>query len=119
VALAMSVTATERIAHPLVDAEIAHTDLRGIPGLRDTRSVAIDWNVPWTIRLSQYYWAWWSDGSVFNAQTTPAPRDADMVIMWWPKNVPAERSWPHGAPAGWKVVDSRRTVEGDWVAWTR
>lgn len=119
VTLAMSVTATERIARPLVDAEIAHTDLRGIPGLRGTRSVAIDWNVPWTIRLSQYYWAWWSDGSVFNAQTTPAPRDADMVIMWWPKNVPAERSWPHGAPSGWKVVDSRRTVEGDWVAWTR
>ncbi|WP_173096378.1 hypothetical protein [Actinomadura verrucosospora] len=119
VALAMSVTATDRIAHPLVKAEIAHTDMREIPGLRDTRSLAIDWNVPWTIRLSQYYWAWWSDGGVFNAQTTPAPRDADMVIMLWPKNVPAEKSWPHGAPAGWKVVESRRTVEGDWVAWTR
>ncbi|MFB4296130.1 hypothetical protein [Actinomadura sp. NTSP31] len=119
VAVTMSVTATDRIAHPLVRAEIAHTDLRNVPGLRDTRHLAIDWNVPWTIRLSQYYWAWWSNGGVFNAQTTPVPRNADMVIMWWPKNVPAAKSWPHGAPAGWKVVDSRRTIEGDWVAWTR
>lgn len=119
VAVGMCVTATDRIARPLVRNETAHTDLRGSVDLRAQRSIAVDWNVPWTIRLSHYYWAWWGEGSVFDARWTPPPRDADMVVLAWPKNVPAEASWPRGAPPGWRVVDSRRTANGDWVAWTR
>ncbi|TYB46465.1 hypothetical protein [Actinomadura chibensis] len=119
VALGMSVTATERIARPLVRDETAHTDIRESVDLRAQRSIAVDWNVPWTIRLSHYYWAWWSDGSVFDARWTPPPQNVDLVVLAWPKDLPAERSWPAGAPPGWHVVDSRRTIEGDWVAWTR
>ncbi|WP_179278769.1 hypothetical protein [Actinomadura mexicana] len=119
VALAMCTTATERIAQPLVRAETAYTDLRGSADLPRQRSIAVDWNIWWTIRLSQYYWAWWSDGSVFDARWTAPPQDADMVVLAWPKNAPPTASWPKGAPPGWHVVASRRTVEGDWVAWTR
>ncbi|MFD0685184.1 hypothetical protein [Actinomadura fibrosa] len=119
VALAMTVTAIERIAQPLVRESAAHTDLRGRTDLRDRRSIALDWNVPWTIRLSHFYWAWWSEGSVFNARDTKPPRTADLVVMSWPKNKPPSASWPGGAPPGWSIVDSRRTPEGDWVAWTR
>ncbi|MFC4050252.1 hypothetical protein ACFOY4_11190 [Actinomadura syzygii] len=119
VAVGMSVTATERIARPLVRDETAHTDIRESVDLRAQRSIAVDWNVPWTIRLSHYYWAWWSDGSVFDARWTPPPQNVDLVVLAWPKDAPAERSWPAGAPPGWHVADSRRTIEGDWVAWTR
>ncbi|RFS84651.1 hypothetical protein D0T12_13985 [Actinomadura spongiicola] len=119
VAVAMCVTATDRIARPLVRDELAHTDLRGSVDLRARRTIAVDWNVPWTIRLSHYYWAWWGEGTVFDARWVPPPRDADMVVLAWPKNVPAAASWPRGAPPGWRVVDSRRTVDGDWVAWAR
>ncbi|MCP9967096.1 hypothetical protein LUX57_19895 [Actinomadura madurae] len=100
-------------------AETAHTDIRDSVDLTKQRSIAVDWNIWWTIRLSQYYWAWWSDGSVFDARWTPPPQNVDMVVLAWPKDKPATASWPKGAPPGWKVVDSRRTVEGDWVAWTR
>ncbi|MFG1851336.1 hypothetical protein ACGFJT_05795 [Actinomadura geliboluensis] len=119
VAVAMCATATDRIAQPLVRAETAHTDLRDRVDLRAQRSVAVDWNVPWTIRLSQFYWAWWSDGIVFNARDVAPPQNVDMVVLAWPKDVPATASWPKGAPPGWHVADSRRTVQGDWVAWTR
>ncbi|WP_141578303.1 hypothetical protein [Actinomadura sp. WMMA1423] len=119
VAVAMCATATERIAQPLVRAETAYTDLRGSADLARQRSIAVDWNIWWTIRLSQYYWAWWSDGSVFDARWTAPPQDADMVVLAWPKNAPPTASWPKGAPPGWHVVASRRTAEGDWVAWTR
>ncbi|MFB4311149.1 hypothetical protein [Actinomadura sp. GTD37] len=119
VAVAMCATAIDRIAQPLVRAETAHTDLRDRVDLRAQRSIAVDWNVPWTIRLSQFYWAWWSDGIVFNARDVAPPQNVDMVVLAWPKDVPATASWPKGAPAGWHVADSRRTVEGDWVAWTR
>jgi hypothetical protein len=119
VALAMCATATERIAQPLVRAETAYTDLRGSADLTKQRSIAVDWNIWWTIRLSQYYWAWWSDGSVFDARWTAPPQDVDMVVLAWPKDAPPTASWPKGAPPGWHVVASRRTAEGDWVAWTR
>ncbi|URN06567.1 hypothetical protein LUW74_26845 [Actinomadura madurae] len=119
VAVGMCATATDRIAQPLVRAETAHTDIRDSVDLTKQRSIAVDWNIWWTIRLSQYYWAWWSDGSVFDARWTPPPQNVDMVVLAWPKDKPATASWPKGAPPGWKVVDSRRTVEGDWVAWTR
>jgi hypothetical protein len=119
VAVAMCATAIDRIAQPLVRAETAHTDLRDRVDLRAQRSIAVDWNVPWTIRLSQFYWAWWSEGSVFDARWTPPPQDVDMVVLAWPKDVPATGSWPTGAPPGWHVAASRRTIQGDWVAWTR
>ncbi|WP_203596683.1 hypothetical protein, partial [Actinomadura bangladeshensis] len=119
VAVAMCATAVDRIAQPLVRAETAHTDLRDRVDLRAQRSIAVDWNVPWTLRLSQFYWAWWSDGSVFDARWTAPPQNVDMVVLAWPKDVPATASWPKGAPPGWHVADSRRTIQGDWVAWTR
>ncbi|MFA1545239.1 hypothetical protein [Actinomadura chokoriensis] len=119
VAIAMCVTAIDRIAQPLVRAETAHTDLRDRVDVRAQHSIAIDWNVPWTIRLSQFYWAWWSDGIVFNARDVAPPQNVDVVVLAWPKDVPATASWPKGAPPGWHVADSRRTVRGDWVAWTR
>ncbi|NDU73101.1 hypothetical protein GWI34_10720 [Actinomadura sp. DSM 109109] len=119
VALAMCVTATERIAQPMVRSETAYTDLRGTVDLKAQRSIAVDWNIWWTIRLSQYYWAWWSDGRVFDARWTAPPRDADMIVLAWPKNAPPAASWPKGAPPGWRVAAARRTAEGDWVAWTR
>ncbi|WP_067456048.1 hypothetical protein [Actinomadura macra] len=118
VALAMVVTATDRIARPLVRETTAYTDLRGRADLKHTRSIALDWNVPWTIRLSHYYWAWWSDGSIFDARWTKPPRNVDMVVLYWPKNVPPTATWPGGAPEGWKVLDHRRTPEGDWVVWS-
>ncbi len=119
VAVAMCATAIDRIAQPLVRATTAHADLRERVDLRAQRSIAVDWNVPWTIRLSQFYWAWWSEGTVFDARWTAPPQDADLVVLAWPKDVPATASWPKGAPPGWHVADSRRTIEGDWVAWTR
>ncbi|MGH3244012.1 MAG: hypothetical protein ACRDNL_26785, partial [Spirillospora sp.] len=119
VAVGMTVTATDRIARPLVRDETAHTDIRQSVDLHRQRSVAVDWNVPWTIRLSHYYWAWWSDGSVFDARWTPPPQNVDLVVLAWPKDKPATASWPKGAPPGWHIVDSRRTIQGDWVAWTR
>ncbi|MFA1541156.1 hypothetical protein [Actinomadura monticuli] len=119
VAVAMCATAIDRIAQPMVRAQTAHTDLRDRVDLRAQRSIAFDWNIWWTIRLSQFYWAWWSDGTVFDSRWTPPPQDVDMIVLAWPKDVPATASWPKGAPPGWRVADSRRTIEGDWVAWTR
>ncbi|MFI0410143.1 hypothetical protein [Actinomadura sp. 3N508] len=119
VAIGMSVTATDRIARPLVRDETAHTDIRRSIDLRRQRSIAVDWNVPWTIRLSHYYWAWWADGSVFDARWYAPPQNVDMVVLAWPKDKPAAASWPKGAPPGWRIIDSRRTIQGDWVAWAR
>ncbi|QFG24708.1 hypothetical protein [Actinomadura sp. WMMB 499] len=119
VALAMNLTAVDRIARPLVAEQTAETDLRGSVDLRGPRSIAVDWNVPWTMRLSHYYWAWWSEGTLFDSRWTPPPQDADMIVLAWPGDVPAADSWPGGAPSGWEVVDSRRTPEGNWVAWSR
>ncbi|MFV2174422.1 hypothetical protein ACFHW2_07835 [Actinomadura sp. LOL_016] len=119
VALAMTVTAVDRIARPLVAEQTAETDLRGSVDLRAQGSIAVDWNVPWTMRLSHYFWAWWSEGTLFDSRWTPPPQDADMIVLAWPGDVPATDSWPGGAPSGWEVVDSRRTPEGNWVAWAR
>ncbi|WP_051300589.1 hypothetical protein [Actinomadura rifamycini] len=119
VALATTVTAVDRIARPLVAEQTAETDLRGSVDLRGRGTIAVDWNVPWTTRLSQYYWAWWSDGTLFDSRWTPPPQDADMIVLNWPGGVPAADSWPSGAPSGWEIVDSRRTPRGNWVAWAR
>ncbi|GGV14380.1 hypothetical protein GCM10010182_38740 [Actinomadura cremea] len=119
VALAMTVTAVDRIARPLVAEQTAETDLRGSVDLRAQGSIAVDWNVPWTMRLSHYFWAWWSEGTLFDSRWTPPPQDAYMIVLAWPGDVPATDSWPGGAPSGWEVVDSRRTPEGNWVAWAR
>ncbi|MFD0901318.1 hypothetical protein [Actinomadura sediminis] len=120
VALAMTVTAVDRIARPLVAEQTAETDLRGSGvDLRARDTIAVDWNVPWTMRLSHYYWAWWSDGTLFDSRWTPPPQDADMIVLAWPGGVPAAGSWPGGAPSGWRIVDTRRTPEGNWVAWAR
>src|SRR5690606_24013579 len=119
VAVGLSVTATDRIARPLVRHATAHTALRKRIDLSEKRSIGVDWNVPWPIRLSHYYWAWWSEASVFDSRWTPPPQSADVIVLSWPENVPAAASWPHGAPPGWHVVDSRRTLTGDWAAWTR
>ncbi|TDC55959.1 hypothetical protein E1281_09660 [Actinomadura sp. KC345] len=119
VAVGMCVTATNRIARPLVRDATAHTDIRHSIELREQGTVAVDWNIAWTIRLSHYYWAWWSEGDVFDARWYPPPEDADVVVLAWPEDVPATASWRHGAPPGWHIVDSRRTVSGDWVAWAR
>ncbi|OLT14265.1 hypothetical protein BJF79_19145 [Actinomadura sp. CNU-125] len=119
VALAMNVTAVDRIARPLVAEQTAETDLRGSVALRPRDAIAVDWNVPWTMRLSHYYWAWWSEGTLFDSRWTPPPQDADMIVLAWRGDVPATDSWPGGAPSGWEVVDSRRTPEGNWVAWAR
>ncbi|MEV5824464.1 hypothetical protein AB0L25_02695 [Spirillospora sp. NPDC052242] len=119
VALAMTITAVDRIARPLVAEQTAETDLRGSVDLRGRDTIAVDWNVPWTMRLSHYYWAWWSDGTLFDSRWTPPPQDADMIVLAWPRDVPAADSWPGGAPSGWEIVDTRRTPEGNWVAWAR
>ncbi|MFF5260805.1 hypothetical protein ACFY4C_17845 [Actinomadura viridis] len=116
--LAAVTTATTQISRPLVRGLTAHTDLRGTTDLGAQRSIALDWNVPWTVRLAQFYWAWDSKGTLFDARWTPAPTNVDLVVLAWPKNVPASATW-RDAPPGWKVVDSRRTPEGDWVAWRR
>jgi hypothetical protein len=114
--LAAVTTATTQISRPLVQGLTAYTDLRDKTDLEAQRSIALDWNVPWTVRLAQFYWAWDSKGTLFDARWTPAPRDVDLVVLAWPKGVPAEQTW-RDAPDGWRIVDSRRTPEGDWVAW--
>ncbi|MBE1534038.1 hypothetical protein [Actinomadura algeriensis] len=119
VALAMTITAVDRIARPLVAEQTTETDLRGSVDLRTRDTIAVDWNVPWTMRLSHYYWAWWSEGTLFDSRWTPPPQDADMIVLAWPNGAPATDSWPGGAPSGWEIVDSRRTPEGNWVAWAR
>lgn len=116
--VAIVTTATMRISRPLARELTAVSDLRGVVDLRDRPAIAIDWNVPWTIRVSHYYWAWTGEGGMFDARRTPPPRDADMVVLSWPKGVPATATW-RDAPAGWRVVRARRTEEGDWVAWHR
>ncbi|MFB4313081.1 hypothetical protein [Actinomadura sp. 21ATH] len=109
-------TATTQISRPLVQNLTAYTDLRGKTDLDAQRSIAVDWNVPWTVRLGLFYWAWDSKGTLFDARWTPPPRNVDLVVLHWPENVPATASWKD-APNGWRVVDSRRSPEGDWVAW--
>ncbi|MFC6878155.1 MULTISPECIES: hypothetical protein [Actinomadura] len=117
--LAMVATATERIAQPLVRDFSGYTELTGVKNLRSHTDLAVDWNVPWTIRLSHYYWAWWSDAEVFDARYYRPPARADLVVLNWPRDTAATSTWRGGAPAGWKIVDSRRTPQGDWVAWSR
>ncbi|MDL4772378.1 hypothetical protein [Actinomadura xylanilytica] len=117
--LVMIGTATARIAQPLVRDFSAYTELTGVSDLRERHDLALDWNIPWPVRLSHYYWAWWSDAEVFDARYHAPPAKADLVILSWPKDVPPEQTWRGGAPAGWKVADTRRTIQGDWVAWTR
>ncbi|MFI0351434.1 hypothetical protein [Actinomadura sp. 9N407] len=114
--IATVTTATNQISRPLGQNLAAYTDLRGKTDLEAQRSIAVDWNVPWTVRLSLFYWAWDSKGSLFDARWTPVPQNVDLAVLHWPKNVPATASWKD-APNGWKVVDSRRSPEGDWVAW--
>jgi hypothetical protein len=114
--LAAVTVATTQISRPLSKNLAAYSDLRDSTDLEAQRSIALDWNIPWMLRLSQFYWAWNSKGTMFDARWTPPPAHADLVVLAWPKNVPASMTWRH-APAGWHIVASRRTPEGDWVAW--
>ncbi|WP_395104432.1 hypothetical protein [Actinomadura sp. SCN-SB] len=110
-------TATIEISRPLSRNLAAYSDLRDSTDLDAQRSIALDWNIPWMLRLSQFYWAWNSKGTMFDARWVPPPQ-ADLVVLSWPKNVPAHMTW-RNAPPGWRIVASRRTPEGDWVAWRR
>ena len=115
--IAAAYTATTHISRPMVQGLIANTDLRDKTDLEVQRSIAIDWDVPWAVRLAHYHWAWYSKGTFFS-RSNPIPTDADLVVLAWPKNIPAEQTW-RDAPDGWRIVDSRRTREGDWVAWRK
>jgi hypothetical protein len=109
-------TATTEIARPLSRDLAAYSDLRDSTDLRNQHFIAVDWNIPWTLRLSHFYWASNSRGTMFDARWQIPPRGADLVVLAWAKNVPASHTWRH-APADWRIVATRRTPQGDWVAW--
>jgi hypothetical protein len=114
--LAASTTATLQISRPLSRDMAAYSDLRGGTDLENQQKIALDWNIPWELRLALFHWAWNSKGVVFDARWQIPPRGTDLLVLAWPKNVPASHTWRH-APADWHIVASMRTPEGDWVAW--
>jgi hypothetical protein len=116
--LAANVAIVAQVSRPL-DRQIAGAaDLTGVvePGARPI--VAIDQNVRWQIRLPQMHQIWWRETVNFDSRYNRPPEWANIVILYWHKGYPAESSW-RDVPAGWRVVDSRRTLVGDWVAWGR
>ncbi|MFC4910974.1 phospholipid carrier-dependent glycosyltransferase [Actinomadura gamaensis] len=117
----MTGTATAEIARPLVRefGPIARLDGVARPGDR----VAVDWQVPWKVRLPMLYDAGLHRPLEFdgNRRKPPAHR-ANLIILDWrrPGHVPAERTWKKGTPPpGWHIVAKRTSKDGSWVAWRR
>jgi len=117
--LAASAAAAWNISRPFVRQMAAAADLSGPVGPAGSRPrVAIDGAIEWKIWVIQLYLVSWEEVTFFDVRQGP-PAEAELVLFRWEPGTPAERTWPGGAPPGWRVVDSRRTVEGDWVAWRR
>lgn len=116
--LAAITSATMRISRPLVRHSAEAIDLKSaiIQGAHET--VAIDLYVNWPIRLPQLYQVGWMEAVGFDGRYEKPPVEADVVVYAWDKGISAEATWP-GVPTGWRVAESRRTNEGDWVAWRR
>ncbi|MFC5181863.1 phospholipid carrier-dependent glycosyltransferase [Actinomadura harenae] len=117
VEVGMTGTATAEISRPLVRRFTPITDLDGLAAPHDR--VAVDWQVPWKLRLPMLYNVWWHKNVEFdgNRRRPPASR-ADLIILNWRKGVPPERTWRHGKPPqGWHIVGTRTSPEGGWVAW--
>lgn len=117
VELGMTGTATAEISRPLVREFSPVARLDGVA--RPHERVAVDWQVPWKLRLPMIYDVWWSKTVEFdgNRRKPPANR-ADLIILNWSGMTPPERSWRHGEPPrGWHIVAKRTGAEGGWVAW--
>ncbi|WP_051468089.1 phospholipid carrier-dependent glycosyltransferase [Actinomadura oligospora] len=117
VELGMTGTATAEISRPLVRrfTPIARLDDLAVPHER----VAVDWQVPWKLRLPMIYDVWWSKTVEFDGKRHEPPADrADLIIMGWRGRGSPDKSWRRGKPpAGWHVVETRTSPEGGWVAW--
>ncbi|MEV5575748.1 hypothetical protein AB0L06_37410 [Spirillospora sp. NPDC052269] len=117
VELGMTGTATAEISRPLVRefTPIARLDGLAAPHER----VAVDWQVPWKLRLPMIYDVWWHRTVEFDGKRHKPPAGrADLIIMGWTGKTPPERSWRRGTPpAGWHIVTTRTSPDGGWVAW--
>lgn len=117
--LAASTAAAWNISRPFVRQMTAAADLSGLVEPAASRPrVAIDSTIEWKIWVIHQYQVWWEEVTFFDSRQSPPP-DAELVLLRWAEGTPAERTWPGGAPPGWRLVDGRRTAEGDWVAWRR
>ncbi|MEU5880146.1 hypothetical protein [Spirillospora sp. NPDC047279] len=117
VQLAAVTASITQIARPLAREITANADIRDVIKADTRPAVAIDWNIPWKLRMQQVHWIWWTEIEIFDSRWVQPPVGVDRVLMVWPEGRPPAASWPK-APAGWKVVQSRRGPEGDWVAWS-
>ncbi|MEV4253393.1 hypothetical protein AB0J52_09495 [Spirillospora sp. NPDC049652] len=119
VQLGMTGTATAEIARPLVRQFTPVARLDGVA--RPHERVAVDWQVPWKLRLPMIYDVWWRGTVEFDGNRFPPPTDrADLIVLNWSGINPPEQSWRHGVPPkGWHIVTTRSGDEGGWVAWRR
>ncbi|MCP2336892.1 hypothetical protein [Actinomadura rupiterrae] len=121
VEIGMTGTATAQIGRPLVRQFSPIARLDGLARPHDR--VAVDWQVPWKLRLPMLYDAGRHRPIEFDGNRhKPPTRRANLIILNWrrPKHVPPEQSWKHGPPPpGWHIVATRISKEGSWVAWRR
>ncbi|RFU40798.1 hypothetical protein DZF91_15280 [Actinomadura logoneensis] len=119
VQLGMTGTATAEISRPLVRQFSPVARLEGVA--RPRERVAVDWQVPWKLRLPMIYDVWWRRTEEFDGnRQAPPTRRADLVVLNWSGVNAPELSWRQGdPPAGWHIVATRVSYEGSWVAWRR
>jgi len=111
-------TVTMQIARPLARQTQAWTELGDSVDRSEQPTVAVDWNVPWKLRMPQLYALGWLESLTFDSSWQQPPTRADVVILNWTSGLPAEDTW-RKAPADFYVAASRWTPEGGWVVWRR
>ncbi|WP_433333569.1 hypothetical protein [Spirillospora sp. CA-294931] len=116
--MAVLVTATTQISRPLVKNYSSYTDLSRTADPAERPIVAMDWNVPWKLRMPQLYGLGRSETRTFDSSYQKPPADAEVVILNWDGRKAPGKTWKN-PPQGWYVSDSRSTPEGAWVAWVR
>ncbi|GAA3200933.1 hypothetical protein GCM10010468_13910 [Actinocorallia longicatena] len=115
VGLGADIMATDRISDVMT--EEMHVSAR-LDALRPDDKVAVEFDVPWKIRLPQTFAIPSELGRFTLAKGEQPPPGTTLVLTAWPRDVPADAAWP-GRPSGWHPVEARRTTLGDWVAWRR
>ncbi|MFC0036772.1 hypothetical protein [Actinomadura rayongensis] len=119
--LAIVTTALDRISGPLNRQSVAVSDLRAVVPRGQHPSVAIDWSIPWDVRLPLGYRVWWTDMTGYAGWNSPPPTNVGVVFAVWDGRQAPATTWRGGAPAGWRVAAVRHGVDPNgpgFVAWT-
>ncbi|WP_019629244.1 hypothetical protein [Actinomadura atramentaria] len=118
--LAVVTTGLDRISAPLNRHFLAVSDVSDLVPRGARPAVAVDWAIPWNLRLPLSYQVWWTGLTGYSAANSAPPAGTGLAFAAWDGEQDPVTTWHGGAPAGWRVADARHGADGEgpgWVAW--